>query len=169
MLPVLLFLLLLPYSAAAEAEESDALDVEEVAATEAEEPAALDAEEVAATEAEDGTFRTVPGTVQSYMYAWSVYGSAFGPKDALRRKDQNRPGYAFRVQFLCLHRRRSGSGEMFGLERMMEALNACADGSPDDILQKVKSAVDDFVGDAEPFDDLTMMCLEYKGRGGPSV
>ena len=52
---------------------------------------------------------------------------------------------------------------------MMEALNACADGSPDDILQKVKSAVDDFVGDAEPFDDLTMMCLEYKGRGGPSV
>ena len=59
--------------------------------------------------------------------------------------------------------------EMFGLERMMEALNACADGSPDDILQKVKSAVDDFVGDAEPFDDLTMMCLEYKGRGGPSV
>ena len=65
MLPVLLFLLLLPYSAAAEAEESAALDVEEVAATEAKEPAALDAEEVAATEAEDGTFRTVPGTVQS--------------------------------------------------------------------------------------------------------
>ena len=49
MLPVLLLLLLLPYSAAAETEK----------------PAALDAEEVAATEAEDGTFRTVPGTVQS--------------------------------------------------------------------------------------------------------
>jgi sigma-B regulation protein RsbU (phosphoserine phosphatase) len=27
----------------------------------------------------------------------------------------------------------------------------------------VRRAVDDFVGDAEQFDDLTMMCLEYKG------
>ena len=25
----------------------------------------------------------------------------------------------------------------------------------------MKSAVDEFVGDAEPFDDLTMLCLEY--------
>ena len=55
------------------------------------------------------------------------------------------------------------SGEMFGLERMTEALNVCADGSPDEILRTVKSAVDEFVGDAEPFDDMTMMCLEYKG------
>ena len=31
------------------------------------------------------------------------------------------------------------------------------------ILRRVRSAVDDFVGDAEQFDDLTMMCLEYKG------
>lgn len=58
------------------------------------------------------------------------------------------------------------SGEMFGVERMTQALNTCADGSPDVILKKVRSAVDDFVGDAEPFDDLTMMCLEYKGIPG---
>ena len=57
----------------------------------------------------------------------------------------------------------AASGEMFGLERMTEALNACADGRPDEILRTVKSAVDEFVGDAEPFDDMTMMCLEYKG------
>ena len=57
----------------------------------------------------------------------------------------------------------AASGEMFGLERMTDALNTCADGSPDEILRTVKSAVDEFVGDAEPFDDMTMMCLEYKG------
>ena len=37
------------------------------------------------------------------------------------------------------------------------------DGSPEEILCAVKEAVDTFVGDAEQFDDLTMMCLTYKG------
>lgn len=58
------------------------------------------------------------------------------------------------------------SGEMFGVGRMTEALNVCADGSPTDILRNVKSAVDDFVGDAEQFDDMTMMRLEYNGPAG---
>ena len=53
--------------------------------------------------------------------------------------------------------------EMFGVDRMTKALNSCAEGSPHDILLGVRRAVDDFVGDAEQFDDLTMMCLEYKG------
>ena len=47
---------------------------------------------------------------------------------------------------------------------MTAALNACADGSPEEILSVVKRAVDAFVGDAEQFDDLTMMCIEYKGK-----
>lgn len=55
------------------------------------------------------------------------------------------------------------SGEMYGTGRMTEALNTCADGSPEEILSKVKCAVDDFVGEAEQFDDLTMLCLEYRG------
>ena len=40
---------------------------------------------------------------------------------------------------------------------------ACADRSPEELLACVKSAVDVFVGEAEQFDDLTMLCLEYKG------
>ena len=56
-----------------------------------------------------------------------------------------------------------GSGEMFGTDRMLTALRSCTDNTPEEILQGVKSAVDSFVGDAEQFDDLTMMCLEYKG------
>ena len=53
--------------------------------------------------------------------------------------------------------------ELFGTERMIDALNTCADRSPKEILTAVKNAVDDFVGAAEQFDDLTMLCLEYKG------
>ena len=55
------------------------------------------------------------------------------------------------------------SGEMFGVERMVAALNSCGDGSPEEILRGVRSSVDAFVGDAEQFDDLTMLCLEYRG------
>ncbi len=53
--------------------------------------------------------------------------------------------------------------EMFGEERLAVALNTCVGCGPEEILRRVKSAVDAFVGDAEQFDDLTMLCLEYKG------
>ena len=55
------------------------------------------------------------------------------------------------------------SGELFGTERMLEALNFYPDASPEQILKSVREGVDKFVKDAEQFDDLTMLCLEYKG------
>jgi sigma-B regulation protein RsbU (phosphoserine phosphatase) len=57
----------------------------------------------------------------------------------------------------------AADGQMFGTDRMIAALNTCADGSPAEILESVQNSVDAFVGDAEQFDDLTMMCLEYRG------
>ena len=53
--------------------------------------------------------------------------------------------------------------ELFGTDRMIDALNANSGGTPQEILAEVRRAVDDFVGEAEQFDDLTMLCLEYKG------
>ena len=53
--------------------------------------------------------------------------------------------------------------EMFGTDRMIEALNTCAGASPEEILKCVTDAVDAFVGEAAQFDDITMLCLEYKG------
>ena len=53
--------------------------------------------------------------------------------------------------------------ELFGTERMLAALNENTALSPKEILQKVRQAVDGFVKEAEQFDDLTMLCLEYKG------
>ena len=52
---------------------------------------------------------------------------------------------------------------MFGTERMIEALNGNRDASPEKTLRNMRKAVDAFAGDAEQFDDLTMLCLEYKG------
>ena len=52
---------------------------------------------------------------------------------------------------------------MFGLDRMLEALNEAPDAPPQEILKNVRRATDRFVKDAEQFDDLTMLCIEYNG------
>ena len=61
----------------------------------------------------------------------------------------------------------SAEKELFGTERMIEALNVDPDASPQEILRNVRASVDGFVKEAEQFDDLTMLCVEY--RGGTNV
>lgn len=57
----------------------------------------------------------------------------------------------------------NAEGRMFGTDGMIDALNIDKDASPVDLLSNVRGAVRDFVKDAEQFDDLTMLCLEYRG------
>ena len=56
-------------------------------------------------------------------------------------------------------------GEQFELKRIVEALNTAPDSSPKELLDNVHRLADAFVGGAEQFDDLTMLCIEYKGPG----
>ena len=53
---------------------------------------------------------------------------------------------------------------MFGTERITETLNEAKDAAPEQVLEHMRRAVDGFVKEAEQFDDLTMLCLEYRGR-----
>ena len=57
-----------------------------------------------------------------------------------------------------------GENRMFTLDRMLVTLNTVKNGSPEEILEGIHQEVNAFVGDAPQFDDLTMLCLEYKGR-----
>ena len=54
--------------------------------------------------------------------------------------------------------------QMFGTARTLEALNSVPDGTPEQLLDAVDRAVQDYVEDAPQFDDLTMMCLHYIGK-----
>ena len=54
--------------------------------------------------------------------------------------------------------------EMFGVGRLQEALNVNEGGTPREILEGVSGAVAAFVGEAPQFDDLTMLCIEFKGK-----
>ena len=47
--------------------------------------------------------------------------------------------------------------ELYGTDRLLEALNRNKDAGPEDLLHAVRKEIDAFVGDAPQFDDLTML------------
>ena len=53
--------------------------------------------------------------------------------------------------------------ELFGTERMLKALNVDHNAGPEVLLKYVRDGVEEFSQGLEQFDDLTMMCLQYKG------
>ena len=53
--------------------------------------------------------------------------------------------------------------EMFGMDRMVDALNIDREADPETIIRIVRHSIDLFTGDATQFDDITMVCLRYKG------
>ena len=58
------------------------------------------------------------------------------------------------------------SNQLFGEERLVDALNKAPDAKPDDLLKNVVRSINEFVADAPQFDDLTMMAFTYHGSEG---
>ncbi len=56
------------------------------------------------------------------------------------------------------------NNNLYGMERLQKALSSAAKGSPREILEAVKTDVDRFVGEAEQFDDITMLAPKYRRR-----
>ena len=54
--------------------------------------------------------------------------------------------------------------KLFGNDRLIDALRSAEDRTPKEILEAVDAAVNEFVGDAPQFDDLTMLCIQYNGQ-----
>ncbi|MCR4586537.1 MAG: serine/threonine-protein phosphatase [Lachnospiraceae bacterium] len=56
--------------------------------------------------------------------------------------------------------------EQFETDRMLKALNDAGDDDTKEIVESVKTALADYVADAEQFDDITMLCFKYHGGAG---
>ncbi len=57
----------------------------------------------------------------------------------------------------------NSDNRMFGLQATVDALNRTDCETPDKLIEAVNQSVNDFVQDAEQFDDLTMLCFRYNG------
>ena len=57
------------------------------------------------------------------------------------------------------------ANELYGTDRMLEALNSVPGAAPQRLLETVKDSVDRFVGDSPQFDDITMLAFQRKDPG----
>ena len=58
----------------------------------------------------------------------------------------------------------NSNGELFGNDRLLDALNDNPNSTPEGLLKHVKEKIDEFVKDAAQFDDITMLTLAYYGK-----
>ena len=103
---------------------------------------------------------------EKYELIRDRHGMPAGAMEGIRYREyelQMRPGDKLFLYTDGVPEATDANEQMFGTERMLEALNRTPDASPEQTLINVRAAVDGFVRDAVQFDDLTMMCLEYKG------
>jgi len=97
-----------------------------------------------------------------------IHGFVVGGLDGMTYKEyelQLNPGDRVFVYTDGVPEATDVGNEAFGTRRMLEALNLDPDADPEKLLKTVRGAVDGFVKEAEQFDDLTMLCLEYNGPG----
>ena len=95
------------------------------------------------------------------------HGFVIGGMDGMKYKEYEielKPGSRLFVYTDGVPEASDSNNDLFGTERMIEALNIEPEASPKKILENVHDAVEGFVKDAEQFDDLTMLCFEYKGK-----
>ena len=96
------------------------------------------------------------------------HGLVIGAMDGVRYKEYEltlRPGSKLFLYTDGVPEATNAQNELFGTERMLAALNIEPEASPETILKNVQSAVEDFVKEAEQFDDLTMLCIRLNGPG----
>ena len=92
------------------------------------------------------------------------HGLVIGGMPGVRYHDfdiQMEPGSKIFVYTDGVPEATNSGNELFGTDRLLQALNAYRNESPKQVLQGVRQAVNAFAQDMEQFDDLTMLCLEY--------
>ncbi|MBR2835767.1 MAG: SpoIIE family protein phosphatase [Coriobacteriales bacterium] len=73
------------------------------------------------------------------------------------------PGDRFFVYTDGVAEATNATNELFGTERMLQALNFNVSATPKELLEHVKAQIDAFVGESDQFDDITMLSFYYYG------
>ena len=112
-------------------------------------------------------------TEHSFELFKDKHGFVIGGMPGVKYKDyeiQLEPGSKIFIYTDGLAEATNDKEELFGTDRMIEALNSMQSLSPEETLKGMKEKVMEFVGDAPQFDDLTMLCLTFNGKknNGPA-
>ena len=103
---------------------------------------------------------------EQYELLRDKHGFVLGAMEEVKYKEYEvmlRPGARVFIYTDGLTEASDPDNKMFGTERMLDSLNRRTDASLMEVLQGIQNDVDAFARGAVQFDDLTMLCLEYKG------
>lgn len=95
------------------------------------------------------------------------HGFVLGGMEGIKYKEyelQFNPGDTIFVYTDGVPEATNADNELFGTDRMIEALNKNVEGGCVDLLVNVREDIDAFVGEADQFDDITMMAVNYIGK-----
>ncbi|MBR3586805.1 MAG: SpoIIE family protein phosphatase [Oscillospiraceae bacterium] len=112
---------------------------------------------------EHPVLRRCDGKYELILYRHSL---AVAAMDGVRFKQHEFrlcPGDSFFVYTDGVTEATNGEHELFGTDRMLEALNKEPDAEPDQLLKNVMDDIHRFMDGEDQFDDITMMCLKYNG------
>ena len=94
------------------------------------------------------------------------HGFILGGMEGVRYKETEiilEPGSSWFVYTDGVPEATASDKSMFGNDRLLKALNEEPGADPETTLNNIRKALDDFVQEAEQFDDVTMMSLLYRG------
>lgn len=106
---------------------------------------------------------------EKYELIKDKHSPAVATIEGIKFKDQEfklNPGDSLFVYTDGVTEATNAGGELFGEQRLIDTLNRDAKASASDVLKHVSEDVNEFVGNAPQFDDLTMVCFKYYGKGG---
>jgi len=110
-------------------------------------------------------FPAIRGTDGVFRFFKDVHGFVVGGLARAKYKDYElilNPGDAIFAYTDGVPEAINPAEEFYGSERLLAALNRYAGEDPEGILRGIRADVDAFTNGADQFDDLTMLCLEYR-------
>ena len=102
--------------------------------------------------------RRVGGEFELLRYPHSMFVGGLKRAKYHNREFELRSGDCVFVYTDGVPEAANAAEDMFGEERLVEALNQNVDASPEELVQIVQETVNGFAGDAPQFDDITMLC-----------
>ncbi len=103
----------------------------------------------------------------SYEYLKGRHGFVLAGMEGIKYKKssmQLAPGDKIYLYTDGVTEATNANNELYGEERLLSALNGNKSASVEDTCKTVKADVDEFVGEAPQFDDITMLAFEYLGE-----
>lgn len=111
-------------------------------------------------------YPAVKTSSEGFVLLKDRHGFVLGEMDGMKYHEYEialKPGDAVFVYTDGVAEANNEAEEMFGTQRVIDVLNSVKDSAPKEILTAMTEALGRYVGEAEQFDDATMLCIKYFG------